>query len=599
MTVRHRHSFILKLLSLITISMVMDSTNLSAQTPVDMEWCLSEGRSIEGGGIEFRNGRIIGVNLAGIDTDAQKSNLLKLPDLEYLRLSNQALDSLGAPAITKYFANLNELDIRYLSSAKSEDVSVAFSEYRQLLTLPHLTSLTIELLKLSDNGAKPASLSESPIKQLDAAIYLKSSLSHLLDGLQLKQLRLQLLNKSRSLNADDLEVINKQNILESFSFVGGSNVSFVEPSDAAGPTKIDFSKLNGLSQLKELSLFNVDFDPAELKNFPQLKLLKIRECRFESSSFEVLFHHPSLEKVVVLASSNHDLGLSKPLQPVESKLKQIDLIMTPFSELDTFANVNCNLHVTFGNTNAKRNSERFNCAFDYVTRQLTKPELNQLIKLKKLSEVKFAKFSNVTTESAILRLASKPSLRSLEVIGADIKGSTWESRENHRTAHLQHLSLITYSGQPTRLINALLNPNLLSLSISYNYDRKNRSRNRKQSLQVPPLPKLQSLYLDNFSFPRDNAYLPVPFIPKSLKRISLDRCDLDSEILTRMLTRASQLEQFQMVMGYFSDDVDLRMLNNFPHLKSVDLFDFQVSAEVAQRLKARQVRVGGSEMFSW
>ncbi|QDT40832.1 hypothetical protein Pan241w_08910 [Gimesia alba] len=586
---------------LIAVSMLLLCTNCSEQrpAPVDMGWCLSDHGDRISGGFELRNGRVIGVNLAEIRDDTDQSKLFALSDLEYLRLTNQAFRVIGAQSISKHFASLKDLNIRYEMNQEIENSTITFTEYQQLLTLPQLNKLTVELLQLTDERTAPSESSVSPVEHLDLALNLQSPLLPVLDGLHLKTLRLQLLRESRPLNAEDLKNINQQVDLESFTFFGPSLVSLSGPSDVQ-PAKIDFSRLKGLSRLQELSLCNVDFDPAGLTHLPQLKRLKIRECQLRESPFEVLFQHPTLEILIIQGCTNEDLGLKQPLSTVDSKLKQIDLEMVSLSELKMFANVNCDLYVTLGSMNSERCLERFFCSIGPSVPQLTELEYNQLSKLKKMSELKLVhNLPGRIDPAAILRFAAIPSLHSLVVKETNIEGAQGKFPRIQRNPRLQHLVLLTYPGPAPGVLNQLLHSELLSLSIRNNKYAERRPVNPWEGLEVVPLSQLQKLDLADFQFLRDASSIPEQFLPRSLKQISFEYCDLDADSLVHLIKRANQLELFHANSSDFVEDVDLRILNDCSDLKRIDLFNSQVPAEVAFQLKARHVRVGGAEMFSW
>ncbi|QDT91011.1 hypothetical protein [Gimesia algae] len=587
---------------IILVCLLLLSTNCSEQrpAPVEMNWCLSDTGSIINSGFELRDGRVIGVNLARIKEETVSEKLLTLPDLKYLRLTTQAYHVLGAKAISDHLPKLNELCIRLEPQSDAEKDTVTFAEYQRLLTLPRLKKLTVEILQMTEGGNSLPVTPVSPILQLDVAVNLQSRLFPVLDGLQLKHLRLQLTRDSRPLSVDDLKEINRQVNLESFTFFGPTLITFPGQSRVE-PARIDFSRLNGLNQLQELSLCNVQFDPAGLLHLPRLKQITIRECQLETSSFAALLQHPSLEKVVVLGCSNEDLRISQRLPPVDSKLKQIDLEMVTLPELKMFANLNCDLRVTLGSMNSDRYLERFYCAIGDSVQQVGVPEVQQLGQLKTMSELTLVNRLPGTIDcGTMLSLAALPKLRSLSMNRANLKQTKGPLPRLKANSQLQHLSLLTYPGPAPEMLNQLLPPELLSLSLRASLYAEQHPVDPWKILTVPPLSQLQKLELSDFQFLRDKSRIPVQFLPRSLRQITFEFCDLDADCLDYISKQSPQLKEFRITgLSSVSKDDDLLMLNRFSQLERVDLFDSHISANVAYQVNASHVRIGGAEMFKW
>ncbi len=587
---------------IILANLLFLSTNCSEQrpAPVEMDWCLSDTGGIISSGFELRDGRVIGVNLARIKEESVSEKLLALRELESLRLTTQAFDALGSEAISNQLTQLNELCIRFEASSASDQGAIAFAEYRRLLTLPHLKKLTVEILQLTEDGNSLPVTPVSPILQLDVAVNLQSQLSPVLDGLQLKHLRLQLTRDSRPFTADDLEEINRQLSLESFTFFGPTLFTFPGQSRVE-PARIDFSRLNRLNRLQEVSLCNVHFDPAGLLHLPRLKQITIRECQLETSSFEALLQHPSLEKVVVLGCSNEDLRISQRLPSVDSKLKQIDLEMVSLAELKMFANLNCDMRVTLGSINSDRYLERFYCAIGNSVQQVGVPEVQQLGQLKTMSELTLVNRLPGTIDcGTMLSLAALPKLRSLSMNRANLKQTKGPLPRFKANPQLQHLFLLTYPGPAPEMLNQLLSPELLSLSLRASQYTEQHPVDPWKILTVPPLSQLQKLELSDFQFLRDKSRIPVQFLPRSLRQITFEFCDLDADCLDYISKQSPQLKEFRITgLSSVSKDDDLLMLNRYSNLERIDLFNSQISAGVAFQLNASHVRIGGEEMFDW
>lgn len=587
---------------LILVSLLFLSVSCSEQrpAPVAMDWCLSDTGHVISSGFELRDGRVTGVNLGTVKDETVPEKLLTLPNLETLRLTTQAFHTLGADVISSQLTTLDELCIRLEPLSENDQATITLDDYQRFLTLPQLQKLTLEILELSEDGdSLPARCGRS-LEQLDVAVNLQSQISPVLDGLKLKRLRLQLTRDSRPLSVQDLQEINRQGDLESFTLFGPTLITFPGQSPVE-PTRIDFRQLKGLSRLQELSLCNVHFDPQGLLQLPQLKRLTIRECQLETSSFAVLLEHPSLEKIVVLGCMNEDLNLSRPLPPVDSQLKLIDLQMVSLAELKMFANVNCDLHVALGNMNTERYLERFFCSIGGTVQAVGTPELQLLSQLKTMSEFELVQNVSGAIEPAMLvRLAALPGLRSLVVDGANLEKTTGKLPPVDRRPRLQHLSLLTYPGPATGVLNQLLQPELRSLSLRSSRLREKQTFDPWKGLSVGPLPQLQQLELSDYQFLSDKSHLPEQFLTHGLKQITFEFCDLDVNCLKRILARAPQLKVFRMTeMCAVSQDTDLLLLNRFADLGRVDLFDSHISAKIAFQLQARHVRIGGEEMFQW
>ncbi|MCA9020522.1 MAG: hypothetical protein KDA74_10290 [Planctomycetaceae bacterium] len=576
------------------------SCSEQGSAPVEMDWCLADSGNVISNGFELRDGRVTGINLATVKDETVPAKLLALQDLETLRLTTQAFDTLGADAISSQLTKLNELCIRLEPLSENDQGTVTLNDYQRLLTLPHLKKLTVEILELNEDRDTHPARSISSLEQLDAAINLQSQLSSILSSLKLKRLRLQLTRDSRPLDVQDLQEINRQSDLESFTLFGPTLITFPGQPQVE-PARIDFRQLKGLSRLQELSLCNVHFDPQGLLQLPQLKRLTIRECQLEASSFAVLLEHPSLQKIVVLGCTNEDLNLTRPLPPVDTKLKQIDLQMVSLAELKMFANVNCDLHVTLGNMNSERYLERFFCSLGDSIPQVGAPELQQLDQLKTMSEFELLHSVSGRIEPAILvRLAVLPGLRSLVVDGANLEKTMARLPPVDRLPRLQHLSLLTYPGPASGVLNQLLQPELRSLSLRSSRPREKQPFNPWKGLSVAPLSQLQQVELSDYRFLESGSRIPKQFLSPSLKQITFEFCDLDRDCLKQISAQAPRLKKFRMSgQSAISQESDLLLLNRFTNLEQVDLFDSDVTAKIAFQLQSRHVRIGGEEMFQW
>ncbi|VAX38901.1 hypothetical protein MNBD_PLANCTO02-1269 [hydrothermal vent metagenome] len=561
-------------------------TTLFAQSAIDMAWCLSD----ENNGFETRNGRVVRVNLARIGKSKENKSFYKLKKMEQLCLSLQVFSSFETDRFAKVFPHLQEVQIRRFH----EDAqSVSPSDYFKLLSLARLQKLTIERLQIDNNKINTRLGAKSRLKSLDVSVILKGRLLPVLEHLQLESLRLQYLQSGRTVNTDDLDLINKQKNLKTLSFVGHSIVEVKK-------NKINIEKLKSLRQLATLSLYNISFDPSQLMMLPKLKVLKIRRCHLTSSSFEKLFQHPSLEKVEVIECSHKDLGITSPLKPVKSRLKLIKLSLIPVTDLKYFANSGCELHLTLGMNIATRAVEGFfPLPGDYYLRKLTEDDLKSIKKCPTITKFKFSGLITETTKSIVIGLAKLPALMSLEINFVSLDKSAYLPKGKKNKSNLRRIVLLTNPRLSPILVNEMLSSDTESLSIRCSSESSSSEIALWKNTDFKSVPKLRSLYLEDFFITEKNFYLPVELLPPSLKLLSLQFSSIEIDRLAGLLSRCKNLEQLKILNGFFEKKPGFSQLNKLKTIKRIELLGCNLKADVVKKLKVESLRIGGIEMFSW
>ena len=428
-------------------------------------------------GFMFRNSGLVGVHVPD-DGVASLQDVPSPQEIELISTGPSKLLECDVNSFSSRFPNLRSLYIEKLGYNNP----ITTADYELLLRYPNLRQLRIDYI---------ASLGDSQMRmghpvQLDTlSVRLGPGVAgaKLLQGLSLKDL--QVFAEDSDHFAGLMDAIRSHSRLERLELC----ISHFSPRQ-----QIDLSSLSELHHLKTLELQNVSVFPEDFGKLKHLDELRLCNCKFLSPG-NLLFRHPSLQRIVLEVQLLSDLQINRRVDAVGPKLKEIELRLPCLEELSLLADADCDFAITLGTQSPSAVGCREFALFQnqHILHKFDETSLKFVSGLKRLREVHFSGDEMIlginATEQALTKLVSTTSITALT--GAAGKNQSSERlRSTEHTSKLKEMSLILHESMSPQLLSMLVGKSTRSLAIEF-YDIPDGTISDKYRIYLPSLESLE------------------------------------------------------------------------------------------------------------
>lgn len=564
-----RLQYLIACLSLGCAIRAEDPQSDSATALLEKDWDLT-----------LRNGKVVAACVLRGGDYALVDGRATFRDIESMKTDADKLLSLGTERFVKHFPGIRRLNIQ---PALRNDKQLTADDFRILLSLSDLRDLCIEDVgSITDERVETRVFSQ--LEALRVTLRGKTSAADLIRGLPLKQLRVVGSNDDNFVGIMSAIAANPE--LE----VLGLSMRHVGPRQ-----QIDLSPLVGLARLKSLKIQNATIDPQQLGQLKHLKVLRLCNCRFTSSG-DVIFRQPTLEKLVLELQLLDNLRVSQPVVEVGESLKSIELWLPSFRDLPLFANTPCDLGITLGSTSPSLITcyEARSFRGDHVIGILGDSEVKVFSTLKRVKELRITG-GNTTgyvkiSESAVAALVESTSIESLEIEG-EIDGPVLPAKSERLQSRLKHLSLSSFPPQSRLLHSVMAGAELESLSVDFPVVPQGVDRTRRLKSH-PNLKSLELRYLVDGDLTSEIA---MSLNSPALHRLTIDDGVIAAGEIRKLIAAAPNLEEVELLDCTFVDEREGLLLNELQHLRQVSVINCEVSLQALLRLNATVLRIGNRE----